>query len=281
MGPFEDAFALLKPSNAVYIAALAGFVLMFWRRGLGMTVTGVALVLWGAIAYLPIGRLMTEPLETRFERRNVDRIDGIVLLGGFLGRVEPDPLWTELGRHGGRLVATALLARRFPDAQILITDISEAKSAAAVLIELGVDEDRIMTETRATSTWENARYSYEMMRPDPDKVYALVTSASHMPRSVGVFRTAGWPEMVPVPTDRMSAPWSVWHGVPLDAEDGFADFDWAMREWLALVSYRIMGRTGSLVPGPDPEETPPGKRDAGDERTDPADGRSEDPLTPA
>ncbi len=249
MGLFETAYALLKPSNAVYLAALVGFLLLFWRRRAGMLLLGLALALWGAIAYLPLGRLMTAPLEARFERRPPEAIDGIVLLGGFLERTDDEPLWVELGWSGERLLATAILATRFPDVPILITGVSEAQAAAAVLVDLGVDPSRIIIEDRARSTWDNARYSHALMQPESGERHALVTSASHMPRSIGVFRTAGWPEMVPVPTGR-AAPELTSDDVPLDAGTGFAEFDWAVREWLSLISYRIMGRTAELLPGP-------------------------------
>ncbi len=34
--------------------------------------------------------------------------------------------------------------------------------------------------------------THALIRPEPDDTWLLITSAMHMPRSVGVFRKAGW-----------------------------------------------------------------------------------------
>ena len=44
------------------------------------------------------------------------------------------------------------------------------------------------------------------LQPQPGETWLLVTSASHMPRSVGVFRQIGW-EVVPWPVDHRTAGW--------------------------------------------------------------------------
>jgi uncharacterized SAM-binding protein YcdF (DUF218 family) len=79
-------------------------------------------------------------------------------------------------------------------------------------------------------------------------VWLLVTSASHMPRAVGLFRKAGWP-VVPWPVAYKTG-----HSpkVQLTREfgDKFMHFDWAAHEWVGLVSYWLMGRTDALFPGP-------------------------------
>ena len=251
MGLFELLFAVLKPSNTVFLIALGGFLALLWGwRRLGLSMTGAALALWAMMAYLPLGRVLMMPLEARFPAQSVSALDGIVLLGGFLDTVDVDPLSVTLGDAGERLVATAILAHRFGDAKIFISDVAEAATAAAMLAELGVDPKRIAVEGRATSTAENARYGREVFAPRPDGAYALVTSAWHMPRAVGVFRVAGWPEMVPVPVDPVVPPEGVWSDLPLRAAKGLAEMDWAAREWLALISYRLSGRTDALLPAP-------------------------------
>ena len=45
-----------------------------------------------------------------------------------------------------------------------------------------------------------AAFTAALVKPRPDQRWLLVTSASHMPRSVGVFRQAGW-DVVPWPVN--------------------------------------------------------------------------------
>ena len=58
-----------------------------------------------------------------------------------------------------------------------------------------------MLEDRARSTRDNALLTLPLARPQPGERWLLVTSAMHMPRSIGVFRRAGWPELQPWPVD--------------------------------------------------------------------------------
>ena len=72
---------------------------------------------------------------------------------------------------------------------------------AQFLARQGLPEGRVMLEDRARSTRDNAIFSLPLARPQPGERWLLVTSAMHMPRSIGVFRSAGWPELQPWPVD--------------------------------------------------------------------------------
>lgn len=75
-----------------------------------------------------------------------------------------------------------------------------------------------------------------------------MTSASHMPRSMGVFRAAGWtvtPWPVNYTTGEDPALW--WYG-PFPTRLNQAE--WALREWVGLTVYWLTGRTGAWFPGP-------------------------------
>jgi uncharacterized SAM-binding protein YcdF (DUF218 family) len=88
--------------------------------------------------------------------------------------------------------------------------------------------------------------------PKPGERWLLVTSAFHMPRSVGLFRKAQFPvEAYPVdwraPTRDDLLVFS-----PL-ALDGLWRTDIAVREWLGLLAYRATGKIDELLPGPAPK----------------------------
>ena len=55
-------------------------------------------------------------------------------------------------------------------------------------------------ERRARNTLENAEFAKALAVPRPGERWLLVTSAFHMPRSVGLFRKAGF-NVEPYPVD--------------------------------------------------------------------------------
>src|SRR5262249_5237039 len=210
----------------------------------------------------PLGNLLLYPLESRFPAWSATEgaPDGIVVLGG---PIDPDLS----AAHGtpvirtapDRIVAAAMLARKYPNAKIVFSggssslisnEAREADYAAAVFESLGVDKTRLTVDRASRNTWENALFSKELAEAKPGERWLLVTSAFHMPRSIGLFRKVGF-AVEPYPVD--------WH-VGRDAADilaftqfstdGLVRTDIAVREWLGLVAYWFAGRTSALFPGP-------------------------------
>jgi uncharacterized SAM-binding protein YcdF (DUF218 family) len=104
-------------------------------------------------------------------------------------------------------------------------------------------------ENKSRNTAENAEFSKELARPRPGETWLLVTSAYHMPRSVGLFRKVGFP-VVPWPSDyRTSGREGV--GFFRDNEvDALQNTTLALREWIGLIAYWLSGRIDSILPGP-------------------------------
>jgi len=78
----------------------------------------------------------------------------------------------------------------------------------------------------------------------------LVTSAFHMPRSVGLFRKAGF-IVEPYPVGWMTTGSSdLWkfRGLSLG---GWLSVDTGVREWIGLMAYWISGKTSEFFPGPE------------------------------
>jgi uncharacterized SAM-binding protein YcdF (DUF218 family) len=145
------------------------------------------------------------------------------------------------------------LARRYPDAKLVFSAGSasvfpdqppETDGAKLLFGELGIDPSRVIFEDRSRNTYENAVFSKALATPKPGEIWLLVTSASHMPRSVGVFRAAGW-TVVPWPVAyKTGGPYTVRFG------GHFLHLDLALHEWIGLAAYRVLGRTNALFPAP-------------------------------
>ena len=76
----------------------------------------------------------------------------------------------------------------------------EADFAGAIFESLGIAKSRLIMERRSRNTLENAEFSKALVAPKPGERWLLVTSAFHMPRSVGLFRKAGF-AVEPYPVD--------------------------------------------------------------------------------
>jgi hypothetical protein len=77
-----------------------------------------------------------------------------------------------------------------------------------------------------------------------------------MPRAIGAFRAAGWPEPAAWPVHYVQARRPLWEGGLPDVADHLVLADTAAREWLALLVYFARGWTDALVPGPHAAEPP-------------------------
>ena len=250
------------PSNVLMSLALIGIVLMptrLARAGRRLAVT--ALILLAIAGWSPFGNAIILPLEERFPPWDAARgaPTGIISLGGALDTVvSPVRGEVALNEAAERMTAIAELARRFPQARIVFSGgsgriifdgVSEASLAARLFESFGIAKDRITLEDKSRDTLENARFTKELVQPRPGERWLLVTSAHHMPRSVGLFRSEGFSvEAYPVDYRTRGA-------IDLlrffsTVGDGLRRTDTATREWVGLLVYRLTGRTAELFPGP-------------------------------
>ena len=262
---------VLQPST--FIALLIGYgAILIWtgwaRWGRRFVSAGALLLLVAGLS--PLGNALILPLEDRFPRADLDSPPppaGLIILGGaenrLVGSARKAPTVNEAGE---RLLEGAILAHRFPeakvafsggDAGILYKSNSEAEGAVAILTQLGVARDRLILEANARDTYENAVYLKKELEAEAkfgaDSRWLLITSAYHMPRSMGAFRQAGF-EVEPWPVDyRTRGPADFTK--PFDkVSEGLRRVDTAAREWVGLLAYWLTGRINALFPSPDRTE---------------------------
>jgi uncharacterized SAM-binding protein YcdF (DUF218 family) len=259
-------FILARPSALASLLMLGGAVLLLTRRGqkIGLRAVLAGAVLLIACGLSPLGNILTLPLEDRFPRASApSSIAGIILLGGYEEAVISG------GRPGlavndraERLTETIYLARRYPTAKIIVTGGSApllggaphdaAGPVGQYLRDIGIAPERIVLEGRSLTTYENALFTRAFVDANPGAPYLLVTSAVHMPRSMGVFRRQGY-NVIAWPVDYRTAD----TGARWDWNDNFPEglerVDYAFKEWVGLVAYWLTDRTDALFPGPRPK----------------------------
>ena len=254
----------LLPANFLIGIGLLGAILLATRlASVGRKLLIGSVVLLAVCGFSPLGDVLLHPLEARFPPWDPARgaPDGIVVLGGAIDAdLSADHGTLVFTRAADRVVEAAALARQYPKARIIFSGGSanltdgprEADYAAAIFERLGVAKDRLIMERRSRNTMENAEFSKELAAPKSGERWLLVTSAFHMPRSIGIFRKVGFP-VEPYPVD-----WRTGRSVDLlefspFVLDGLERTEIAVREYLGLVAYRISGRTSELFPGPNPQ----------------------------
>lgn len=254
------AWYLLCPSNFLLLLIAAGGLVGLTGRRWGYRVAWTGFVVLFLVATFPVGEALRRPLEERFAAPDPPpaRVDGIIVLGGGIDP-QASAAWGQpaLGPTAERFTALVELGRRWPQATLVFTGgvgslRGAATTEAAVLRDFyarqGFDLDRIVFEDRSRNTVENALFTKALVDPQPGQVWLLVTSASHMPRAMGVFRKAGW-DVTAWPVDyrtRRDLP----SRLLIQAGQRLDQLDEAFYEWEGLLYYRLRGHTAALFPAP-------------------------------
>lgn len=198
--------------------------------------------------YLLMTPLVAEPLIGLIEARAAAPCkftpEAIVVLAGGAD-LEPDQAdFAALNLASLRRVigAAALWHRQPPGTPLVLAGgsgrqgLAESPRMAALAERLGVPPARIRTETRSTTTWENAREVARLAPPVPRRVW-LVTSAVHMPRATYTMRRFGF-SVCPVPVDYRRQP-LMWSTAVMPSGDALHKSDAALHEIAGLLWYRL------------------------------------------
>ena len=253
---------MLLPTNFLIGAGLVGAILLATRFArLGRILLVASVVLLAVCGFSPLGNWLLYPLEQRFPPWDAARgaPDGIIVLGASIDADISAARGIPVVRSApDRIVAAAALAHRYPNARIvfsggsanlLANDAREADYAGAIFESLGIAKSRLIMERRSRNTQENAEFSKALVAPKDGERWLLVTSAFHMPRSIGLFRKAGF-AVEPYPVDWRVGGREDFFSFADIGVDGLSRMDVAVREWIGLVAYRLTGKIDELLPGP-------------------------------
>jgi uncharacterized SAM-binding protein YcdF (DUF218 family) len=189
-------------------------------------------------------------LESRNPRpEKLARAPGaIVMLTGMTDEARISPSYYELTEASDRFVETMRLAHRYPRALVVLSGGSaalrpegrqrEGRVLARLARELGISDSRLLVDDRARNTRENAVESKRLL--DGRKVRGpvlLVTSAWHMPRSLGCFERVGL-KVTPWPVDFQGLGYGP--GAFIPRSDGLLRSRMALHEIVGLFVYWIM-----------------------------------------
>ncbi|MEW6593315.1 MAG: envelope biogenesis factor ElyC [Thermodesulfobacteriota bacterium] len=190
---------LLMPLPLCLILGLAGLALLWFsrRQHAGKALVAAALfLLLGASSPWVANRLVGSlerhhpPILTR--QPGVKYI--VVLGGGHVSEQGLPPTSRLTGSSLARLVEGIRLHRLHPGSKMLLSGgpvfdpVAEAVTMRAVALGLGVPARDIVIEDASRDTAEQAAQLAPLLRNTP---FLLVTSASHLPRAMALFRGQG------------------------------------------------------------------------------------------
>ncbi|MBW2596285.1 MAG: envelope biogenesis factor ElyC [Deltaproteobacteria bacterium] len=192
---------------------LIGLVFLWFtrRQKTGKMLVTMAFILLALFSSGWVSDVLIRPLEqkyspvTNFEAAK--DIKWIVVLGGGSTATPGLPLSTYLAAASlFRLLEGVYIHNRLPETKLILTGVSRfdgitpmAEVMGDVAKEWGVESEDIVLETKATDTKDHPIYVKEIVGRDR---FILVTSASHMPRAMALFRKHGM-TAIPAPTDYM------------------------------------------------------------------------------
>jgi uncharacterized SAM-binding protein YcdF (DUF218 family) len=195
-------------SCLLLIAAIA----IFWKRPRRAAVClGISL----AVILLFSNNLMAQSLLQSLESRysplmNPPQVGAIVVLGGCTRPPSRLHAWPEVSESGDRIIYGARLYRDGVAPKVILSGGSipwsgrmqpEALDMATLIQLMGVPPQALLLETGSLNTYENAVNTKALLKAQQIlEPIVLVTTASHMPRAMGIFRKLGI-QAIAAPTD--------------------------------------------------------------------------------
>lgn len=195
------------PIGLTILLIVLAIFLWRWRRGqTAVLIVAAVLLLLASNQY--VANALARPLEWQYLPPDpLPQADAIVVLGGMVRWADyPQPV-PNLSESGDRLLYAAWLYQQGVADNLLLAGgrapgatTTEAEEMRHALLIMGIPESALWYEDESVNTYENALFSKPILDAKGVNTIVLVTSATHMPRSMGIFAKMGY-EVIPAPTD--------------------------------------------------------------------------------
>jgi len=204
---------------------------------------------------LPItGFLLLKSLEARFPDycvgKNLEErgVRYVVILGSNLVTEDTGPA-DRFGCGILRILEGIRVWREIPNSVLVVsggscpTDSSSREAVRTFPLQMGVPDDALIIETGAWDTSDEAKLMRGLVGNKP---FALVTSASHLWRSVEIFRSSGL-NPIPCPADFQAVTPPLRFKWFIPDRDGISMSDKAVHEYLGICWFKLKGIVGDVV----------------------------------
>jgi uncharacterized SAM-binding protein YcdF (DUF218 family) len=239
-----------------WAAAMMCVGLLLQRRSArtGWRFIWAALITVLVMGWQPLPDVLMRQLEKQYAeippQADLSAYTGVIVLGGAMvaGHVAQAHTQPVLNGAAERMTAPLAMLMRNPKLKLVFTGgegflfgigPSEADRAKVFFESMGVPTDRVQYESASRNTLENAILTAQLPGMDIKQRWLLVTSATHMPRSMATFTNAGW-NVTAYPVDFQTGEGIVWSDYSL--AEGARNWQLLLHELLGLMAYWVTGR---------------------------------------
>ena len=196
-------------SICLILLALGLIFLWFTRRQrTGKVLATVCFILLAVLSYGGFSDNVLGPLEYQYpsvlKPQRVSGVKWVVVMGSGHDSDPQIPITSRIDESAAvRLLEGIRLQRLLPESKLVLSGgrifdpVPHAKIMADVAGAIGVDKQKMVLQARSRDTKDEVRLIREIVGEDQ---FILVTSASHMPRSVAMFKKLGM-DPIPAATD--------------------------------------------------------------------------------
>ena len=177
--------------------------------------------------------------------------DGAIVLGG-IGSVDMRLNKINFTGSGDRLFQALRLYKLGRVDKIIFTggsgsvEFPEKKEGLYIhkyLMEIQVPDSAVIIESESKNTYENAIFTKKIIDTlHLHSKFLLVTSAFHMPRAMAVFKKAGYANLTPYITNKVSGirRYSFDH-LFIPSVDAMSNLQLLIHEWVGFIIYKMKG----------------------------------------
>ena len=217
------------------------------------------------VGWLPTSEIFLRTLEDSVPKVQLAQMagadfGGIIILGGAIegGEIAVDRGEISIYSSAERVTKAFELIRKYPDLPFIFSGysgrlspkgISEADAFKQLVSEQGLPDKNAHYENQSRNTYENVTLVKPMIlelgskgseeADAPPKPWLLITSASHMYRSVKIFQKQGI-AVIPVPVDYQTG--NRLHWGSFDLLEGAKQWNNFLHEAIGLLAYWITGK---------------------------------------
>ncbi|MHC4489373.1 MAG: YdcF family protein [Planctomycetota bacterium] len=241
--------SLATPIVWVLVLMALGLILIIQptkklRFKLGKCTLFLGICILFLLSIKPVSNLLIYCLECQYKLPSdevLSDLDMVVILGGganisggFREHAEAN------GLTYARLFNGVRIYKRSGARTLALCGGSEAEVMKELARELGVQESKIITETRSGTTMENAAELARLLPPAEQRRIGLVTSALHMLRSERTFKKQ-FPDdtIVPIPVNYIYSPYWYYSEGFVPSTSTLLKSNYAIHEWIGIVYYSI------------------------------------------
>ncbi|MCD6258220.1 MAG: YdcF family protein [Helicobacteraceae bacterium] len=208
----------IEPLGMILSLLLLGLFLWFRKKErLAQYALSLGVTLLFLFSYQPFSNLLVSVLEEKYPKYETSQeVSYIHVLGNGHTTDISQPITSQLSDAGVKRVIEGIrLHLLHPKSKLIFTgyegdtNTSNAQMNAKLAKALGVKEENMIVNPQPKDTKEEALFAKEIVGEEP---FILVTSATHMPRSMKLFSSVGL-DMIAAPTgfkkdetDFLSAP---------------------------------------------------------------------------